>query len=258
MSEIACGEVDLENAVVVPKSLFPQVIDKLDSLKNSNSSRSAFLSVFGVRGALHSFLASRCSKEFISLYLKHDPKLYYEISHPGLMLEVVPEVELAIRLHELRLLPDEHRKKFVESVSNYALQGEDASALSNEEIRSLFTESELDEFKGSLRGELLPRLEEVRTMWEDTHDSSNDLPEDYMHSLLEFLNSLLEEFGEDQDMAEQISYEIELTYQWIEENEISRTDREPRVRGHIEEIVGPDSKRSIFDDIDADVQSETE
>ena len=258
MSEVTCGEVDLENAVVVPKSLFPQVIDRLDNLKNGKSSRSAFLSVFGVRGALHSFLASRCSKEFISLYLEHDPKLYYEISHPGLMLEVVPEVTLAIRLHELGLLPDEHRKKFVESVSDYALQGEDASALSNEEIRSLFTESEFDEFVGSLQVELLPRLEDVRTMWEDTHDSSSDLPEDYMQSLLEFLNSLLEEFGEDQNMAEQINYEIELTYQWIEENEISRIDRGSRELGHIEAIGRPESMRSIFDDIAADEQSETE
>ena len=156
------------------------------------------------------------------------------------------------------MLPDEHRKKFVESVSDYALQGEDASALSNEEIRSLFTESEFDEFVGSLQVELLPRLEDVRTMWEDTHDSSSDLPEDYMQSLLEFLNSLLEEFGEDQNMAEQINYEIELTDQWIEENEISRIDRGSRELGHIEAIGRPESMRSIFDDIAADVQSETE
>lgn len=258
MSEVTCGEVDLENAVVVPKSLFPRVIDKLDNLQNSKSSRTAFLSVFGTRGALHSFLASRCSKEFISLYLEHDPKLYCEISHPRLMLEVVPEVKLAIRLHELGLLPDEHREKFVESVSDYALRGEDASALSNDGIRSLFTDSEYDEFVGRLQVELLPRLEDVRTMWEDTHESSSDLPEDYMQSLLEFLDSLLVEFGEDENVAEQIAIEKELTYQWIDEIEIRRLDRGPRQLGHIESTGGPKSTRSIFDDIDADGHSEIE
>ncbi len=79
-----------------------------------------------------------------------------------------------------------------------------------------------------------------------------------MQSLLEILNSLLEEFGEDQDMAEQINYEIELTCQWIQENEISRIDRGSRELGHVEAIGRPESMRSIFDDIDTDEQSETE
>ncbi len=257
MGEVTCGEVGIENAVVVPKDLFPQLIDKLSDLKRDESYKSTSLSAFGTKRELHRFLASRCSKDFLSLYLKHDPEILYEVSRPRLYLGAVPEVRLAKRLHEIGFLPDEQRKAFVESVSDYALQGEDASVLSDDGIRSIFTDSEYDELVYRLQVELLPRLEDVRIEWEYNH-SLGDLPEDHMQPFLEFLDSLLVEFGEDLSAAERISREIDLTYQWIAENEMDRLDRTPRQLGNIESAVGPVSTRSIFDDIDAYEQSDSE
>ena len=169
IGEITCGEVGFENAVVVPKFFFPQVIEKLKDMETSKSYKSSFLSVFGARGNLHSFLTYRCSREFLNLYLEHDPEVLNKVSHPGLYLEAVPEVRLAKRLHEFGLLPDEQRRVFVESVSDYALQGEDASALSDEGIRSIFADNEYDELIERLQVELLPRLEDIRIEWEDNH-----------------------------------------------------------------------------------------
>ena len=257
IGEVTCGEVGIENAVVVPKSLFPQIIEKLLGLRRSKPSKSASLSVFGARRALHGFLSYRCSREFLSLYLEHDLELLYEVSHPGLYLDSGQEVRLATRLHEIGLLPNEQRKAFVESVSDYALQGEDASAFSDEGIRSLFTDNEYDELVDRLQVELLPRLKDVREEWEFNY-SSGDLPEEYMQPLLDLLSSLLKEFGEDQDMAESINHEIGLTYNWIAEEDIDELDRSPRQLGNIESTGGPESTRSIFDDIDANKQSETE
>ena len=39
------------------------------------------------------------------------------------MLSAVPEVGLAVRLHEFGLLPEENRRKFVRTVSEYAVDG---------------------------------------------------------------------------------------------------------------------------------------
>ena len=257
IGQVTCGDVGFENAVVVPRVLFPRIIQKLGEMTSTGSYKSAFLSAFGAKRDLHGFLTYRCSREFLSLYLEHDPELLYKVSHPGLYLEAVSEVGLAERLHEFGLLPDKQRRGFVESVSNYALEGEDASALSDEGIRNIFTKDEYDQLIGRLRVELLPRLEEIRLERENNH-SPGDSPEEHMQPLLNFLRSLLVGFGGDQDLAAHIRDQIWLTEEWIKDNQIDRLDSDPRQLGNIATIDGPESTRSIFDDIDEDDQSETE
>ena len=257
IGQITCGDVGFEHAVVVPKALFPQIIEKLREMKSTKAYKSALLSAFGATRDLHGFLTYRCSSEFLSLYLEHNPDLLYKVSHPGLYLEAVSEVRLAERLHELGLLPDKQRREFVESVSDYALQGEDASALSDEGIRSIFTDDEYDKLVGRLQVELLPRLEDIRLEWENNH-SPSDSPEEHMQPLLSFLRSLLVEFGGDQSLAKDIGDQKWLTKEWIKDNQIDRLDSSSRQLGNIESIDGPESTRSTFDDIDADEQSKTE
>ncbi|MCY4090695.1 MAG: hypothetical protein OXF62_07745 [Caldilineaceae bacterium] len=257
MREVTCGNVNIENTVVVGRALFPQIIEKLRAWKRDRASSTVSLSGFGERRNLYEFLSYRCSKEFLSLFLAHDPELLNKVCHPGLYLDAVPEVRLVKRLHEFGLLPDEQRRAFVATVSDYALQGDDARVLSDDELRNIFTENEYDDLVDRLQVELLPRLDGVREMWEDNY-SSSDLPEEYMQPHLDFLNSLLREFGEDPSAAEQIEREEDLTYQWIAENEIDELERSPRQLGSIESTYGPETTRSIFDDINADEQPETE
>ncbi len=165
----------------------------------------------------------------------------------------MPEVELAKRLHEFGLLPDEQRKKFVETVSDYALRGEDAGALNDEEIRSIFTGDEFEELVQRLRVELMPRLGDVRSEWELNHPYDQP-PEDYMQPLLDFFDSLKAQFGDDESAVQDIDYEIWQLSEWIEENTPQELERSPRQLGKIEAPENPQSTRSIFDDIDADEQ----
>jgi hypothetical protein len=60
------------------------------------------------------------------------------VAEPGLMLSAVSEVDVAVRLHEWGLLPEPQRLKFLETVTGYALRGEDLYALGDHEIRSVF------------------------------------------------------------------------------------------------------------------------
>ena len=122
---------------------------------------------------------------------------------------------------------------------------------------SIFTNDEYDELVGRLRLELLPRLEEIRLEREDNH-SPSDSAEEHMQPLLDFLRSLLVEFGGDQDLANDIDNQQWLAREWVQENQIAEIDSDPRQLGTIESPNGPESTRSIFDDIDADEQSETE
>ena len=64
IDQVTCGDVGIENAIVVPKALFPQMIEKLKDMPRSKSYKFAFLSAFRARENLQGFLTYRCSKEF--------------------------------------------------------------------------------------------------------------------------------------------------------------------------------------------------
>jgi hypothetical protein len=257
VDQVTCGDVGIEKAVVVPKPLFPLVLEKLGESSPSKSYKAAWLSAWGAKRALLGFLARRCSKEFLSLYLGHNPGLLDQISDPGLMLSAVSEVDLAERLHEFGLLPEDKRKKFVETVSNYAIEGQDTDALNDKGIQGLFKDDEFENLLQRVRTELLPRLDDVRREWQSNH-SSGEAPEEYMQPLLESFDTLKKRFGGDAEAAQIIDREIRRTNEWIGEHTPEEPQRSPRRLGKVEAQEKPQSARSIFDDIDADEDSENE
>jgi hypothetical protein len=255
VDQVTCGDVGIERAVVVPRSLFPQMLEKLRQLLRGKSYKSAWLSEFGAKRDLQGFLARRCSKEFLSLYLLKDPGLLDLVSEPGLFLDTVPEVRLAERLHEFGLLPEEKRKKFVETVSDHALKGRDADALDDDRIRSLFTDDEFAQFVEKVRMEVLPRLGDVRSDWESDH-SPGESPEDHMAQLLEYFASLRRQFGDDESAIELIDRQVQRTMEWIDRSTPDEPERSPRQLGRVEVPEKPLGTRSIFDDIDAEEDSD--
>lgn len=250
IDQVTCGDVGLEKAIVVPKSLFPPMLARLREMLQSRSYKTAWLSTFGAKRDLQGFLTNRCSKEFLSLYLKDNPDLLDQVSEPGLFLDTVPEVRLAKRLHQFGLLPEEKRKKFVETVSTYALDGQDGDALDDDGIQSLFTSEEFEELVQRVRTELLPRLDDVRREWESNH-SAGEPPDEHMQQLLEFFSSVKERFMDDEGTVKLIDRQIERTNEWIDENTPEEPERSPRKLGKIETPAESRSARSIFDDIDA-------
>jgi hypothetical protein len=191
------------------------------------------------------------------LYLEHHPDLLDRVSEPGLFLDTVTEVRLAERLHEFGLLPEDKRKKFIETVSNYALEGQDADALGDEGIRSLFKDDEFEHLRERVRTELLPRLDDVRQEWESNH-RSDDPPEGHMQQLIESFETLKKCFSDDESAITIIDQEIRRTNDWIGEYTPEEPKRSPRKLGKVEASDKPHSARSLFDDIDADEDSESE
>ncbi|MDQ5986395.1 MAG: hypothetical protein CSYNP_02119 [Syntrophus sp. SKADARSKE-3] len=251
VEQVTCGDVGIEKAVVVPKPLFPQMLAKLSELSNSKLYKSAWLSSFGAKRDLQGFLARRCSKEFLSAYLHHNPGLIEQVSEPGLFLDTVPEVRLAKRFYEFGLLPEENRKKFVETVSNYAIEGEDMDALDDDEIRGLFTNDEFEELVEKVRVELLPRLGDVRRRLQSEVRPPFESPEEHMQQLLECFDSLKNRFSDDPSAVKLIDREVHITHEWIGENTPEEPERSSRKLGKVDGTERPQSKRSIFDDIDA-------
>jgi len=249
IEQVTCGNVGIEQAVMVPKPLYPQMVARLVEFTVSEKYKSQHLAILRAKWSLHSFLTRRCSKEFLTLYLQTNLELIDKVCRPGLLLSSSSEVALAMRLHEFGLLPEENRKIFVQAMSAYAISGEDVYALDDEDIHSVFTGAEFNALIARVRADLLPRLGRVR---EDEQDGyRGDEPADaYMEHMFESFKTLKDRFGDDAEAVRIIDREIDLAKDWITDNNRTRPDRAPRSLGTAGTIDKPHGTRSIFDDVD--------
>jgi len=248
-SQVTCGDVGVENAVVVPKALFPEMITRLREFSMSDKYKDRWLSSWKARRTLHQFLASRCSKEFLSLYMEEDSDILRQISEPGRGLRFSPEVNLAVRLQEFGSLPEEIRVKIVSTVSQYAIEGQDVQALDDGVIRNIFTDKEFEHLVSEVRVKLVPRLEDIRASEESSHDPSEP-PDEHMQDMLEMLFILEKQFSDDEAAVKTIRRETELANEWVAEIEPPELEVSPRVLGSVEPSEKKCGTRSVFDDID--------
>jgi hypothetical protein len=152
---------------------------------------------------------------------------------------------------------EDQRKRFVDTVSKYAIEGDDASALDDDEVRSIFTDDEFEGMVERVKLELLPRLGDVRRDAESNHSSSTS-PEDHMRPLFEVFESLKRHFECDDGVVELIDGEVRRMREWVDENEAPESERAPRGLGTVDAQASPQGVRSIFDDVDASGDDEPE
>ena len=249
MDQVTCGDVGYVQAVIVPTSLFSVMIKRIEAMVSSTPRKSMASLPFDMNRRLFSFLGFRCSRAFLSMFIERHPELLEGVSSPGMFLDSVPEVDLAKRLFELELLPEKNRLRFIETVSNYFLDGEDGGALIDKGIKEMFTMSEWDDFVRRIKTELLPRLDAVRDNWEYNY-SSGDVPEDHMQPLVELLQALKKLFEEDADALHTVWAAIEDVEEWIGNREPDEHDFERWEKEEMGPPLGTHRERSVFDDID--------
>lgn len=252
LGQVTCGDVGLEKTVIVPNNLFELVLDKLDEETKTSKYKSSVLSEWHVRGRVDRFLSFRCAKEFVRRYLERHRDTLERVSKPGIFLNSVSEVDLAVRLHDLDLLPEENRQAFVAQVVEYAMGGEDLYATESARIQGVFTPDELAEFQHRIRTELIPKLADIRHDWQDNRNSY--APDEHIDPLLESLKSLKKKYADDAALVAAIDRQIELANEWIAEtlNEEPKAERPSRRFGGAETSSdAPAASRDIFDDIDA-------
>lgn len=249
IEQVTCGNVGIEQAVMVPKPLYPQMIARLAAFTASEKYKSQHLATWGAKWSLHAFLTRRCSKDFLALYLQTNPEIIGKACRPGLLLSSSSEVRLAMRLYEFGLLPEENRKTFVQAVSAYAISGEDVYALDDENIRNVFTDAEFDALIVRVRAELLPRLGRVREEEQDGY-RADEPADEYMEHMFESFKTLKDKFGDDAEAVRIIDREIDLARNWINNNDRERPDRATRSLDAAGNIDKPHGTRSIFDDVD--------
>lgn len=186
ISEVTCGDVGVDGVkVVVPHSRFERFLLRLQEVESSRR--------------LLTFLASRCSPEFLKLYMDRYPDLGERLVEPGSYLSAAAEADLLVRLQEFGLLPDEWRVRFVQHAKTLALETPDVDFLSTPRIRALFSENEVADILSTIRTKLLPRLSSIVDDWSSNCDSDED-PEGEFAPLKEALEVLRRAFEGESDV----------------------------------------------------------
>jgi energy-coupling factor transporter ATP-binding protein EcfA2 len=248
--QVTCGDVGLEHAVIVPQTLFPIIHERLDGLEHLQRDDKLPVSWPTMRKI---FLARRCDREFLKQYLSKHPEILNSIKGPYPPFDGDSEVDLLGRLFEFGLLPEETRREFINQASEYAIEGEDASALKNTRIRKMFRAGELRHVLDELRTDLMPRLAQVRRRWEGHHERGDD-PEGHMEGFVTLLDVLEKEFSGDPGIAQTISLQRNFVNSWIADNLPEENEDQgppPRLYSSPRAELRPSHERSIFDDVDA-------
>jgi hypothetical protein len=248
--QVSCGDLGIEKAIIVPKSFFPLILSRLKTYTTTKMYKSAILSQWGARRTLQEFLPRRCSGDFLVQYLDANSELIDQVANPGLYLDTVPEVGMARRLFEFKLLPEPQRKKFVNTVSKYAINGDDLYALKSAKIKAVFTKEELEQLHLKVKDELVPKISTIGKKYENSFIDTDD-PDDHMEPFLDKLRILRDEFEADDLITEVISLEITKTEDWVQENTVEKPEISKREKlSDDSDVLEGTEERSIFDDID--------
>lgn len=249
INQVSCGNLKLKNTIVIPNKFHHLIIARLSSFTSSKDYKNEWTSIWGAKRDLLTFLATRCTKEFLELYVNANPEIFETVTSPGLYLEISPEVDLAYKLYSFKLLPEESRFKLVDNICAYAKSGQNLYVFKLDKISGLFTEDELNALKENVTKELVPMVGKLREQKEDEYESTDD-PERHMSSLVEVLEILEEEFADNDDILSSIKREINQIQTWVANNEQESelTEREKLVGEADDQTIA--KERSIFDDID--------
>ena len=245
LRQVTCGEVDLENTVVVPNSLFPHMLLKLGELQSVIADNSNIWTEV----LLQTFLSRRCSSGFLKTYMDFYPTELDKFGDPK-AFHTSMEIDLAARLLEFGLLPEEHRVILVESASKELMEGDGCGPLNSKSASSLFTEKELNDLYYRVKEELIPDLDNVSDYWKSRYEYGEDLDQ-FFEPLLELFDSLRDQFGDDQQISDLIEQEEDEIQGFISKNvPVWEPDPDDWDFNDVDVPDEPEGDRSIFDDID--------
>ncbi len=256
IEQITCGDIGLEKAIVVPKSMFPEILIKLQAFKKSEAYKTEHLSIWRAKDKTLTFLSRRASKDFQSLYIEADSDLIDDIIRPSLSFSYSPEIDLVIKLYENGLLSEAKRREFTEYIGHFTITGEDMRLLDDANLQSVFTGTELEAVIKIVKESLIPNLTKVRQKHElEFRQYSSRTAEEHMEDLAERLNVLTKQFQEDETVLLVIKKQLTEMETWVSENSEDEAEKRPeRIIDSMEDHNIIESSRSIFDDIDTDYE----
>jgi len=251
MDQVTCGNVGLEKTIIIGKALFPFILERILLFKESEAYKTGYLSIWGAKRKIYTFLSRRSSKDFLKLYISENPEIFEQILNPSMSFYYSAEIDLVIKLHELNLLPENYRKEFVDYIAFYTISGDDFYILKNEVLQKVFTTNELEDLKQKILTDLLPKIRDVRLRREcEFQEQNSDTAEDHMEDFFDKMDTLLEEFKGEESIIKNIEKEVMYAKNWVSDHHFDADKIPERVLNTTIENTTITTSRSIFDDID--------
>jgi hypothetical protein len=241
LEEVVCGERLVQGAkVVIPESRYRTLEERLRKVPADSD-------------GLRHFIASRCAERFVRKFVTDRPEIVSTLGGATFFSAHSSSSLLAVRLYELGLLPEEHRRRLVKTARDQVVTGRNADFLSAPKARGLFLESEIDIILNDATTELLLNIEDEVELWAAEYQPQDD-PEDHFEPLKGCLAVLHEELSDREEVvgAFRNAYRaIDMAVEGLRElyNEDQDSDYE-YVEAADETPDSATSQRSVFDDID--------
>lgn len=251
LSQVSCGDVGVQGAIVVPQSSYGLVLDRLGERAPKGLLKQRH---FDRRRRLR-FLSTRCDAAFLADWLTRNPEWLSRHASPGLMLDLHASNELFVRMHDLGLVPEDLRRTFASHLIHYAVTGQDASALWSDRLQPILTADEKETLFNRVKTELLedlPGLNEDCTWGWDSESS----PEERIDPLRTLAYELPTCYPDDGFVAVRAAELVDLLDEWVGAQEWAEPEqperpnlKSPALPGRSESGPTIKQRRSVFDDI---------
>jgi hypothetical protein len=209
LNEVVCAGINLRGAAVtVPRHLYPLLVKRIERQQAYQ---------------LAGFLSYRADKDFAQLLLESRPDLLSRLRRFSTPISEDTDSSLLVRLHELTLLPEELRQNFYECVREAAIEEADASFLVDTDIRSVFSEDEIDSILQEVETKVLRCVPEHVDRLKDSWDKDYP-PEEYFAQFKNAIRTFVKEISWRADYEDTISEASQAVQAAVEEME---ADYEP-------------------------------
>lgn len=245
LSRTTCGDVGIENALVIPQDLWHVVMTRLHE---PISSGDQWLRERGWA----SYVRRNGVPEFQESYFERYPDELQALSSPELSLEWSARNGLVASMHQNGVLPKEIRSTFAAHLIDYCIEGTDCAVLWDKGLRSLLSDSEAGVLRDRLQNEVFTNPANICYSLLDNYDD-DEHPEDYSQPLEDLANAIEAEFP-DSATAEDVAKDLRSRrWQWVVEREDDwqekQQDNDKHELGTRNEEASVARTRSIFDDL---------
>jgi hypothetical protein len=165
--EVVCAGKPLRGAsVVVPNSFTDLLLDRIASLPSHT---------------LASFVSYRSNILFTQALIAIRPDVFRRIELIGSPIKDDSDCDLLLTLHQQKLLPEDCRIAFVESLRTALIDEADDSFIASDEIAALLSEEERADLLDAVRTHVMPNVDlyisRTRSHWNNDYDPNSHFAE---------------------------------------------------------------------------------
>ncbi|MXY35181.1 MAG: hypothetical protein F4052_08705 [Dehalococcoidia bacterium] len=244
LNQTTCGDMGVENALVIPQHLWPVVMERLGEPDRGPQA-------WRRRVRREHYLAYQCVADFQLAYFERCPDLLDSLAEPGLMLESDPHNAFVATLHRNGVLPEAARRRFASRLIEFCIEGTDPAVLWASTLRALLNDDEERVLLHRLREEVISDPRNVVKEFTSQHSDSED-PEDFSFPLDQLADALERELPGNVDASAAAARMRDLRMEWVASHKPHRpADATPTETYKAEPSISVpvSTERSVFDDL---------